>query len=431
MTLLDGFKWLLNPAYLVAEVFTLYGGGKDGGGDAPDFSAVAAATEKAAQYAKESADKDLAFRQEQYQNSLPYQRQLYDLASQVAAQQLGLGNLQADQARQQLDSYNSTYRPIELQNVLDSLGSQYLSEDDVKQAISYLTNPKYDVNPIMGKRTVTDYVDVPYEEVINENSTAKTQAAGPNLFNGMYYGMGDYAMGLGNNRGVPATTTTNKTTTKKGTKQEARSRQEDYQIGESKVLNKDFEQERALYIDQLAKKAQENSAMRAMEGTQAQVNSATGQQTRQLARMGLNSGRLQANMASMAQNQALANAGAANNARTQTAVQQQNLRTGVGNFGRNMPNTSMQSSQVSGGLGTQAVGNQNTGFMSGLAYPQYVSGGVGNQLNAAQIQQQGALGLGSLQNQAYATSMSNQDNFLGGALGLAGSLGSAYIMKRF
>ena len=423
MTLLNGFKWLTGQLFI--EAVTLYGGdGKDGGGDAPDFSAVAAATEKAAQYAKESADADLAFRKEQYQQSLPYQKQLYDLASQVAQQQLGLGNLTEQQAKQQLDSYNATYRPIELQTVLDSLGTQYLSDEDVQQAIKYLTDPKYDVKDIMGKRTVTDYVDVPWEEVTTTES--KTQAEPTR--GGGYMGMADYAIGLlGGNRAAPASTTKS-TTTKKGVKQEARSRQEDYVAGQDKTLNKQFEQERAAFIDSLAKKAQENAALRASEGTQAQVNSAVGQQSRQLARMGLNTGRMQANMAATAQTQALQNVNAQNQTRQQVAAQQAALRTGVANFGRNMPNTAGQAVGLSTNAGSSAVGNQNTGFMSGLAYPQYVSGGVGNQLQAAQIRQQGALGLGGLQNQAYAASM-NQDNFLGGALGLAGSLGSAAILK--
>lgn len=427
MTLFSAFKFFFSPAYL-QEMFTFYGGGKGGGGDAPDFSQVAAATEKAALYAKESADADLAFRKEQYTNSLPYQRQLYDLASQVAQQQLGLGQLSEDQARQQLDSYNSTYRPIELQTVLDSLGSQYLSDEDVQQAIQYLTDPKYDVTQNKGTRQVAYYEDVPYEEV---TTSVEENKGGGRVTGGLTYQPN--VLGLGgmfsqNRQAGPTTKTT--TTTKKGTKQEQKFREEEYNMGESKTLNKDFEQERAAYMDRLAKKAQENAAIRAGEGLQAQTNSAVGQQTRSLARMGLNSGRLQANLATTAQNQALQNVNAQNAARTQMANQQIGLRTGVANFGRNMPNTTGQAVATSAGVGSQAVGNQNTGFMSGLAYPQYVSGGVGNQLQAAQIRQQGALGLGNLQNQAYQIGQSNQGgDFLGGALGLAGSLGSAYLMR--
>lgn len=333
MRILSGFN-LLNPAWLAQNVFTLYGGKGDAPA-APDYTPIAASNAEAAKYAYDAADKDLAFRKQQYADSVPYQKQLYDLASQVAQQQLGLGNLSQQQAQQQLDSYNSTYRPVEMQTVLDSLGSQYLSEDDVKKAIGYLSSP----------------------------DNTEDQTAG---------------------------------------------------------------------INELANKAQEGAATRAGAGLQAQVNNAVDQQTRSLSRMGLNSGRLQANLAATAQQQALANTGAQNQARTQTADKQIALRSGVANFGRNMPNTAGQAIGTSANTGSQAVGNQNTGFQSGLAYPQYVSGGTANQLGAAGLQQQGALGLGGLMNQGYATSANiynNQGSFLGGALGLAGSLGSAAILK--
>jgi hypothetical protein len=429
MTLLSVAKFFFSPSYLQGALTFYGGGGKGGGGDAPDFSAVAAATEKAAKYAKESADADLAFRKDQYETSLPYQRQLYDLASQVAQQQLGLGRLSEDQARQQLDSYNSTYRPIELQTVLDSMGSQYLSDEDVTQAIKYLTDPQYDTTDVMGKRqkAIQEFVD----EVTTSDEVTKSEQTAQQRDPGAFFGsINNYGIsGAYGQQSTKPTTTTKKTTTTTK-KPVTRFEEEEYVAGQSKTLNKEFEQERAAYMDRLAKKAQENAATRAGEGLQAQTNSAVGQQTRSLARMGLNSGRLQANLASTAQNQALQNVNAQNNARTQMANQQIGLRTGVANFGRNMPNTTGQAVATSAGVGSQAVGNQNTGFMSGLAYPQYVSGGVGNQLQAAQIRQQGALGLGNLQNQAYGIQQSNQGgDFLGGALGLAGSLGSAYIMR--
>lgn len=424
MMLLDGFK-ILNAKWLVETFFITYGGGKGGRGRAPNFEPVAAATREAALYAKEAADADLAFRREQYETSLPYQRQLYDLASQVAQQQLGLGRLSEDQARQQLDSYNATYRPMELQTVLDSLGSQYLSDDEVRQAIQYLTDPRYDTTDVMGKRqkAIQDYED--------ETSTSVTETAGNNAAGTSQAGLGPWKFNpfTGWSRQEPEAAPTKTTTTTTRRKPVTRFEEEDFVAGQSKTLNKDFEQERASFMDRLAKRAQENAATRAGEGLQAQTNSAVGQQTRALSRMGLNTGRLQSNLAATAQNQALQNVNAQNTARNQMAAQQIGLRTGVANFGRNMPNTTGQAVATSAGVGSQAVGNQNTGFMSGLAFPQYVSGGVGNQLQAAQIRQQGALGLGSLQNQAFSIQNQNQDNFLGGALGLAGSLGSAMIMK--
>jgi hypothetical protein len=124
MKLLDSYKLALSPKF-IAESLRFFGGGKGDSPDAPDYSEIAAANREAAQYAKQAADADLAFRKEQWQASLPRQNQLYDLAAQVAEQQMGLGRLTEEQARQQIDAYNATYRPMELQTVLDSLGSQY------------------------------------------------------------------------------------------------------------------------------------------------------------------------------------------------------------------------------------------------------------------------------------------------------------------
>ena len=42
------------------ELFTFYGGGGKGGGDAPDYSALAAASEKAAILGKDLGDAQLA-----------------------------------------------------------------------------------------------------------------------------------------------------------------------------------------------------------------------------------------------------------------------------------------------------------------------------------------------------------------------------------
>lgn len=404
------------------------GGGKGDSPDAPDYSQIAAANEQAAKYAKESADADLAFRKDVYKDSLPRQNQLYDLASQVAQQQLGLGNLTQQQAEQQDASYNATYRPIELQTVLDSLGSQYLSEDDVKQAIQYLTNPEYDESPIMSKRqkATTTYTPETIETTQTEDGTyTPTGLQGGNVYdyNRNFTGKGQQAY---QPVAAPKTTKTTTTTQKPTTTYT----DEEFQSGVKRVLNKDYEAKRALGIDTLSKKAQEGAAREAGEKTQAQVNSATDQQTRALARMGLNPARFQAVAAETAQRQALTNVNAQNNARTETANKQLGLRTGVANFGRNMPNTVGQAVAGSTNAGSAAVGNQSTGFNSGLPYAQFASGGTAAQLQAAQLKQQGALGLGGLMNQGYQIGSQNSGgDFLGGALGLAGSIGSSLIMS--
>lgn len=428
MSLLDGLKFW-SPKWLCENVFTLYGGGGKGDApDAPDYREIAASNRYAAERAYESAQADLDFRREVYQNSLPRQNQLYDLASQVAQQQLASSIDTQNQARQQIDSYNSTYRPIELQTVLDSLGSQYLSEEDVQQAINLLTKPQYDERDIMGTRQVGYYEDVPYSETTKSFSESDVPAP-----NNVQPGLGLASIIGASGTGGTVKQTTNSTSTTSGTKQVQKYRNEDYVVGRERTLNKDFEAARALAIDNLAKKAQENSALRAMEGTASQTNSAFAQQARTLARMGLNPAKMQAAAASVAQNQALTNVDAANKARTNTAAQQVGLRTGVANFGRNMPNTAGQSYATSGGLGSQSVNSQNTGFQAGLPYAQFQSGAYGSMQNAAALQQQGALGLGGLMNQSYGAQLNaaaNSDSMLSGILGAGLQAGATYYGLR-
>jgi hypothetical protein len=426
MKLLDSFKFALSPKF-IAESLRFFGGGKGDSPDAPDYSEIAAANREAAQYAKQAADADLAFRKEQWQASLPRQNQLYDLAAQVAEQQMGLGRLTEEQARQQIDAYNATYRPMELQTVLDSLGSQYLSEEDVQSAIKYLTDPEYDVEDVMAKRqkATTTMTPETIETIMTENGTYAPVGL-QNQWNG-----GASWANKGQRPATPQTTTKTTKTTSTTQKPVTTYTEEEYKAGEKKTLNKEYEAQRAFAIDQLAKKAQEGAALQAGERTQAQVNSATAQQTRALARMGLNPAKFQAIAADTAQRQALTNVNAQNAARTGVADKQIGLRTGVANFGRNMPNTAGTAVAGSTNAGNSAVGNQNTGVQGGLGYANYMSGGYAGQLGAAQLKQQGALGLGGLMNQGYQIGSQNANSggdFLGGALGLVGSLGSAYLM---
>lgn len=415
-------------AYMGACGFILYGD-KGGAPDAPDYSKIAESNEQAAQYAKQAADNDLAFRKQQYSDAQPQIQNLYSIASQVGQQQLAASQQTQNQAQEQWGNYQSTYQPIELQSVLDSLGAQYLSSDDVQSAINALTNPQYDTTPIYSTRQIphTDYIDeVTNSTTTNTPSAASGPAASPvNLSNGLA------------NKGsqpqapvaAPGPTTTNTTTTTK--KPVTSYTSEQYQSGENKEINKEYEAQRATLINQLAQKAQEGAAARAGEQVQAQSNSAFAQQARNLARSGMNPARMQAAAAALGQQQTLTNVGAMNTARQKAAADQISLRAGVANFGRNMPNTAGQNYGLSGQLGANAVGSANTGAQGNLGYSNYVSGGYGNQIASAGLQQQGNLGMGGLMNSTYGAGLnyaSNQGSFLGGAMGLVGSLGSAAIL---
>jgi hypothetical protein len=80
---------------------------------APDYSGIAAANEKSAQYAKEAADNELAFRKQTYADAQPHVTQLYDMATKVAQQQLGDSQTAQARATDQWNTYKDTFQPIE------------------------------------------------------------------------------------------------------------------------------------------------------------------------------------------------------------------------------------------------------------------------------------------------------------------------------
>lgn len=148
---------------------------------------------------------------------------------------------------------------------------------------------------------------------------------------------------------------------------------------------------------------QQQQAGRAVADVNAQMSNQRGQSMRALSSMGVNpnSGR----MAAMARQSdimgAASAAGAATNARTNARNQGVSLRSGAAAFGRNMPNTAGQMIGLSTNAGSASVANTNTGYLSGLPYAQYASGGYGSQIGAAGLQSQSALGLGNLMTNNY------------------------------
>src|SRR5690348_9664636 len=67
----------------------------------PDMTPIANAQGDAAKYAYDAANNDLEFRKQVYQDSLPRQQQLMDLATKIANQQLGIADENQSFAREQ------------------------------------------------------------------------------------------------------------------------------------------------------------------------------------------------------------------------------------------------------------------------------------------------------------------------------------------
>lgn len=306
---------------------------------APDYSGVAASSKEAAELGYKAANEDLDFRKQVYEESQPRQAELYDLASRIAKQQIGIADTNQDRANEQWSQYKSAYLPNELQTVADSYGSSYLDDADNAQLTSIIS--------------------------------------------------GKSGLDAG---------------------------------GAQSALNK------------FSRKAEDAAGQQAMTRAGAEVNNAYGQALRGLTRYGGDPNRLASAAARLANNAALARVGASNTARESARGQLLGLRSGVANFGRNMPNTAGQAFGLATQAGNSATANQNSGFMSGLPYAQFAAGGYGTQLGAAGLAQQGALGLGGLMNQGYATQVNawnaanaNSAAGLGGLGQLAGTLGAAYI----
>lgn len=174
-------------------------------------------------------------------------------------------------------------------------------------------------------------------------------------------------------------------------------------------------------LGEYSRKAEGAAGDAAMQRAVGQVNQSYGMQSRQLARYGAGDPRRAAAISDkVGRTQAIAGTGAANTARESARGQLMGLRTGVANFGRNMPNTAGQAFGLATQAGSSAVANQNAGFTSGLPYAQFQTGAYGTGLGAAGIGSQTALGYGGLQNQQYATQAGAAGAALGGLGQLAG-----------
>jgi len=300
----------------------------------PDYTATAAASDKAAQLSYQSAKDDLDFRKQVYQDSIPQQKSLYDLAAKISQQQVDSADKQTALADQNQKYWENTYKPIEQQTAMDAVGSRYLGDADKAKLAAIM------------------------------NGTS----------------------------GLSGSALTSE-------------------------------------MDRITQAAQEGAATKAVTQTEADANTSYAMGVRGLSRMGMDPNKLASAAATLASGQTLAKATAANAARDGINAQGQALRTGVANFGRNMPNTAATQVSLGTNAGNSAVSNATTGFNSGLTYPSYVSGGTNNIQNAAALAQSGVLGIANLQNQAYIGGLQAQANGSSGSGNALGTIAGALITQ--
>jgi hypothetical protein len=147
------------------------------------------------------------------------------------------------------------------------------------------------------------------------------------------------------------------------------------------------------------------------------------QSQRQMERMGVNpnSGKFAGLTNEINLNKAKDAAGAMNTARNNAVTQGMALRTGVAQFGRNMPNTGLAADSTALNAGNSATGNLNAGnaaHAAGLGTAaQWFGGAQAGNNSAANI------GLGLYQGQLQANQQ--QQDAMGGIGSLIGTLGMA------
>lgn len=368
----------------------------------PDYTATAEATEEAAKYARESAKEDLAFRKQVYEESKPQIQQLRDLAATVAQQQLDISNENRARAAEQIGQYKQVFQPQERMMAADALAAQYLSPQDQQAVIQIMNDP-------------------------NLSDTERQQQL--------------RAMAM---KGETAMADT------------LRAQADAYETAMGLRADEIYARERARAMDDEA---------RARLANEAAINSSYGMQARDLSRHGFNANRIAQAAANLANQQALARIQANNQmygltagrlrqaedmanayryqgqdvarqkrdtAKETAANKYASLRAGVAGFGRNMPNTAGQAYGLATNAGSSAVGNQGAAANAALPYAQFVAQGTGNQLTAANLQQQGALGLGQLMSQDYRTAQSGYNNMqsssLGSILGPVAGVATSYFL---
>jgi hypothetical protein len=157
--------------------------------------------------------------------------------------------------------------------------------------------------------------------------------------------------------------------------------------------------ERELYG--LSRSAEDRAAGQASTRAEAEQNASTAQAMRAVQRMGGDPNRVATAAADLSTRQTLARVTASNAARESVRGQALGLRTGVANFGRNMPNTAGQAFGLATQAGSNATANQNAAANAGLPQAQFMAGGYGSGLAAAGIKQQGALGMGNIMANTY------------------------------
>lgn len=104
---------------------------------APNYAPIAAANDKATEMSYQAATDRLNFDKQQYADSQPYINRAREIGLTAAQQQMGVAANNQQKADSQWNTYQQTYRPIEQQSALESMGIRNLSDSDAAR-LTYL-----------------------------------------------------------------------------------------------------------------------------------------------------------------------------------------------------------------------------------------------------------------------------------------------------
>lgn len=351
------------------------GGGKGGSDDAPepDKNIGRAALKNA-----ETGEQWLEFAKEQFEVANERQQDIDDLSSRIGEQQLETRN-QADRwSREDRMRWETMFRPMEDMFLLDAMGGQDLSDDQV-------------ANILAGQRDdQLSALDINHEERLAEIEA------------------GDYSQ------------------EEAARLREAENRR--YDAARERIGGTD---DQVFAMREAEENAQENAAARARADVQGSAAAQDKQRQREMASMGLDprSGRFQGQERASDTQTALASAGAQNQARQNVRARNTGMRADAANMGRGLPSQAASSA----GLGLQAGGQAmntahgamdsfraNTGIM-GQGF-QGAMQGYNNQANILNQQYQNEMQSWQAQQQANAQGAAGLMNAVGTGIGAYAAL---------
>ena len=124
----------------------------------PDYSGVAAANEKAAKYAYDTAERRLSWDKEQFAEASPYIKRLRDLSLRMGEKSADVADANQVRADQQWEQQQQTFKPIEQQMALESMGIKNLSADDQAELASLMGPGSEGMDPTKKALRINDLV---------------------------------------------------------------------------------------------------------------------------------------------------------------------------------------------------------------------------------------------------------------------------------